>query len=163
MTSERLSRRGMLIGAGIGTAGLAALAVPGSASASENGSGDRLLGGWSVTRSDPSTPSPVHGTATFAAGGAFAFHDINPPGTPFLGTWAWIDDRHFGATMWTGAMDPSTTPPTIETEKVTITGRLDEDGDRIAGSYVGTAFDASGTELGTTNGTFQGTSISATG
>ena len=148
MASERMSRRGMLVGAGVGTVALGALAIPGgSAFANDNhGENNSLLGGWLITRSDPSHPTPVQATLSFALGGAFASHDINPPGTPFLGTWAPTDEDRFVATMWTGIMDPSTTPPTVNTVKVT---------------YTATVFDGSGTQVAAVNGTFQGSPIAA--
>ncbi|MGH3180838.1 MAG: hypothetical protein ACRDOE_02875 [Streptosporangiaceae bacterium] len=163
MASERMSRRGMLVGAGVGTAALGALAIPGgSAFANDNhGENNSFLGGWLITRSDPSHPTPVQATLSFALGGAFASHDINPPGTPCLGTWAATDESRFVATMWTGTMDPTTTPPTINTVKVAIRGKLDDDGDSLSGTYTATVFDGSGTQVATVNGTFQGSPIAA--
>ena len=153
---QRIGRRQLLLGAGAGSVALAGLAFPASATAAGGEDDGSLEGAWMVTHTDPT--GSAKGVATFAAGGAFASRDINPPGPPQLGAWARTDDQRFVATFWSGVSGGGPSSPAFIL-KVILHGRLSHD--HISGTSSFQAFDGAGNLIGSGSGTFQGNRIKA--
>jgi hypothetical protein len=131
----------MLMGAGAGAVGLAAVEIglpAATASASEDKSSPSLTGGWLIIHRDtsPDQGSDVQAVVTFAAGGALVSRDINPPGDPQLGAWRATDDHGFVGTFYDSFSDNPSGPVSIL--KVTVKGTEDADNDKISGTFSAT-------------------------
>jgi hypothetical protein len=157
---ERMGRRELLMGAGAGAVGLAAIAVPAtSAAADESKSDQGLTGAWLVTHKDttPDTDS-AQAVVTFATGGALASRDLNPPGDAQLGSWKKTGGHGFVATFYDSFTQGP--PDPVHILKVVVTGTRNDD--KISGTFTFTisppppGFPTTG---GT--GTFEGTRIIA--
>jgi hypothetical protein len=57
--SNRVGRREVLMGAGVGALTLAAVALPATAASADDEGGGRLEGGWLITHSNPAPPGPA--------------------------------------------------------------------------------------------------------
>ena len=157
---QRIGRREVLLGAGAGTIGLAAVALPVTAAAAEDDDGKsrRLEGAWLVTHTDDGPdPSSAQAVVTLAAGGALVARDINPPGTTQLGAWRKTGGHRFVATFWDSFSEGPDAP--VFTVKVIVAGTWS--GDQISGTFSFTVFDDTGAPAPgqTGTGTFTGTRI----
>jgi hypothetical protein len=152
---QRIGRRELLIGAGAGTIGLAAIGLPATAAAADEEDSRGLEGGWLITHKDPNESAQA--VITFAAGGAVASRDINPPRSAQLGSWRKTGDHHFTATFWDG-FSAGPTGPNL-TLKVIIKGTWEKD--QISGTFTFALFAADGSPVQSGAGTFQGTRITA--
>jgi hypothetical protein len=94
------------MGAGVAAGGVAFTGLgAGPAAANDRHDGPiGLSGSWLVSHADdpPGDTSPVKAVFSFAGGGVFVEHDINPAGPPFTGTWAQPHGNRFKATIWSG-------------------------------------------------------------
>ena len=158
---ERIGRREVLMGAGAGAVGLAAIGVPAtSAAAAERESSSGLLGAWLVDHNDtsPDTGNAAQAVVTFDAGGALVSRDINPPGEAQLGGWRATDERGFVATFYDAFSEGPNGP--VHVIKVIVTGALDGDNDKISGTFKVFITPAPpGFPPGGGTGTFEGTRI----
>lgn len=133
---ERIGRREVLMGAGAGAVGLAAVGIPATtASAAESEAGPGLPGAWLITHRDtsPDTDNEAQAITTFAAGGALVGRDINPPGNAQPGAWRATDDHGFVATFFDSFSEGPNGP--VHVLKVIVNGALDADKDKISGTF----------------------------
>src|SRR6185437_2355530 len=165
MGASVIGRRELLRGAGVAAAGAAVgglgFAAPSMASDEDHGDNGSVLGSWLITRQDKGTPTPTTGVLSFAVGGVFVSHDIQPAGPPFTGTWTG-NASGFRATFWTGqTTGPQPGQPGV-TIRVHITNGHLAHGE-ISGSYVFDVFLPDGTEPPGQNGSgsFSGKRITA--
>jgi hypothetical protein len=156
----------MLMGAGAGAVGLAAMEIglpAATASASEdnsgNNSGSALTGAWLIVHTDTSPDtSSAQSVVTFDDGGALVARDINPPGDAQLGAWRATGDRGFVGTFYDSFSEGPNGP--VHIVKVIVKGAVDDDNDKVSGTFTFTItppppnFPSSG---GT--GTFEGTRL----
>ena len=159
MTEDSVGRRNMLRGAGIAAGGVAlsgvALASP--ASAGERHGHREISGSWRVN---------VHGAngdetdsiISFAAGDVCVVHDISPAGPPFTGTWRSGRDDSFRATVLTGTAGEGPGSPGVVIE-LHLRGAVRHH--KIRGSFTYTVTDASGHQVDSGSGTFEGERIEA--
>ena len=150
------------MGAGAGTIGLAAVALPATAAMADDDGHSRrgLEGAWLVTHQENGPePAPAQAVLTIATGGALVARDINPPGTAQLGAWRKTRGRNFVATFWDTASEGPDGPNF--TVKVIASGTWS--GDQLSGTFTFALFDDTGAPLpdGTGDGTFSGTRIIA--
>ena len=150
------------MGAGAGTIGLAAVALPATAAMADDDGHSRrgLEGAWLVTHQENGPePAPTQAVVTIATGGALVARDINPPGTAQLGAWRKTRGRNFVATFWDTASEGPDGPNF--TVKVGVAGTWH--GDQISGTFTFALFDDTGAPVadGTGDGTFSGTRIIA--
>ncbi|MGH8889087.1 MAG: hypothetical protein ACRDV3_04910 [Acidothermaceae bacterium] len=147
MAASMIGRRELLRGAGVAATGAAVgvlgFATPAMASEGDHGESESVLGSWLVTRQDEGTPAPTMAVLSFAVGGVFLSHDIQPSSTPFSGTWAG-NSSSFRATFWSGQTTGQPGQPGV-TIRVHITNGHVSHGE-ISGSYVFDVFLPDGTE-----------------
>ena len=131
---ERIGRREVLVAAGAGAVGLAAVGIPATtAAAAENETGSGLPGAWLVNHRDtsPDTGSEAQAVVLFDAGGALVSRDINPPGGAQLGGWRAHGEQGFVATFYDSFADSQNGPVTVV--KVIVTGALEDN--KISGTF----------------------------
>ena len=142
MTEHVIDRRNVLRGAGIAAGGAAIGAVgfadPASASQRGHEHHGSLSGSWLVVRKDDGTTDKISTVLSFAAGGVFIAHDINPAGPPFTGTWERSEHHSFEATFWTGTAGGGPNQPG-QTIRVHLRGRVRHD--NLTAWYRFTVFD----------------------
>ena len=164
MGEQSLGRRQVLRGAGVVAAGGAAvtavtgLGLASPAMASDDGGSGGLAGSWMVTRQDDGDPTEVQAVFSFAGGGVFVEHDIQPAGPPFTGTWARGSGGRFRATIWSGFPGEGPGSPGVAV-RVRLVGRLEHR--TISGTYTATVFDPTGAPVESNTGRFSGHPISA--
>jgi hypothetical protein len=157
MLTDRVSRRGVLAGAGAVAAGT--LILPGAPASASEDHENGLLGSWLVTRTDVPPGPTVQSIQTFAGGGAFINRDYNPPGAPGLGTWAKTGHNRFVVTVLSGQFGP--TPGEVALVKANATGTFNDE--HISGTFSVTVTNGKGVLLASGTGTFEGSRINATG
>ena len=96
MSLAKLDRRQMLMRVGAGAVGASALGALAPATAlADNDDQNGLLGGWDITITGTSPPSPPREAALmFAPGGGFVTADSNPQ-TSGVGSWTKQGDHGF--------------------------------------------------------------------
>jgi hypothetical protein len=155
MSSESMSRRRVLAGAGAAAVAGAALVLPASpAGAADATDSQGLTGSWLITRTDADGTAKT--VVSFAGGGVFLSRDHNPPGPPGYGTWFSGSDNHFVFTFLTSGGGG---PGGIFLVKVTGRGALSNQ--TLSGTYHFVATDPSGAVLSSGDGTFSGPKIKA--
>ena len=159
MTEDSVGRRNLLRGAGVAAGGVAlsgvALASP--ASAGELHDDRDVSGSWRVNVHNDNGDETVS-ILSFAAGDVCVVHDISPAGPPFTGTWRPGRDGSFRATVLTGTPGDGPGSPGVVIE-LKLRGRVRND--EIRGSFTFTVTDASGTQVDSGSGTFDGQPVEA--
>ena len=160
MTERTMRRRQVMLGAGVVAGGVAAAglasATPAMADEADHGN---VTGSWLITRQDTGNPMKVVGVASFAAGGVFIAHDINPAGPPGTGTWAPLGGNRFRNTFWTGV--PGEGGPGTAGSTVRVRAESRVHGNTISSTYTFTVFDPSGKQIQSGSGTLTGHRINA--
>ena len=159
MTEDSVGRRHLLRGAGVAAGGVAlsgvALASP--ASAGQFHGDQEVSGSWRVNVHNNNGDESVS-ILSFADGDVCIVHDISPAGPPFTGTWRPGRDGSFRATVLTGTQGEGPNSPGVVIE-LKLRGRARHD--EIRGSFTFTVTDASGNEVDSGSGTFDGTPVEA--
>ena len=160
MNGDSVGRRHLLRGAGVAAGGVAlsgvALASP--ASAGESHENRDVSGSWRVNVHNDNGDESVS-ILSFAAGDVCIVHDISPAGPPFTGTWRPGRNGSFRATVLTGTPGeggPGSTGVVIELK---LRGRARHH--EIRGSFTFSVTDASGNEVDSGTGTFDGQPVEA--
>jgi hypothetical protein len=178
MLTDEMSRRRMLLtGGGAAVAGAALVLKPSLAGAQDFSAADDhdhcqgLIGTWLLTHTDDpseSDPSPTPGlsTTSFAPGGIFLIHDLNPPGPPGQGAWERTGRNSFAFRfLSSGQQGPpppgSNGPPPVFV--VTVDGKGTLGDGQISGSYTFDVVDGDNKPLQNGSGNFTATPLSAAG
>ena len=160
MSEQSVGRRSVLRSAGIAAGGVAlgGAAVASPAAAHEQQRGREPSGSWRVdVHNDDGTR--IDSIISFAAGDVCIVHDISPAGPPFTGTWRPGRNGSFRATVLTGTPGeggPGSTGVVIELK---LRGRARHH--EIRGSFTFRVTDASGNEVDSGTGTFDGQPVEA--
>lgn len=154
MEEHTIGRRRVLRGAGVAAGGVAVTTVGLASPALADGGGHgRLSGSWLVVRQDDGDPTEVQVVFSFADGGVFITHDINPAGPPFTGSWERRDGHRFRATIWSGFPGEEGPGSPGVVVRVRLRGRVNDG--VLSGTYRVTVFDAEGEELESVTGSFR--------